>query len=210
MKYIIDKLNDVFKGNKIYFFIVLIMFCLGISFGLCSVKNMGISDKNDMISYLGNFTKAIQGQTISYSALLLEVIKKNCILLIIMIIIGITFLGFPIILIIDYIKGFILGYTFSLMVLAFGQRGLLLAIVAIMPQNILYIPCFIGLSVICLHVSSKKFKNKFSKSHISVNILSQDILSKFCMIIILFSLGVLVETYISPHIIKLVASSIKA
>ena len=45
------KVNIGFNSRKGYFFIVLIMFCLGLSFGLYTVKYMGPADKNDLINY---------------------------------------------------------------------------------------------------------------------------------------------------------------
>lgn len=76
MNYVVDKVNTIFRDKKAYFFIVLMMFCLGISFGLYTVKYMGESDKNDLMSYLNSFTTSIQGQPINYTQLLFEVIKK--------------------------------------------------------------------------------------------------------------------------------------
>ena len=40
MNYVVDKVNTIFRDKKAYFFIVLMMFCLGISFGLYTVKYM--------------------------------------------------------------------------------------------------------------------------------------------------------------------------
>ena len=123
MNYVVDKVNTIFRDKKAYFFIVLMMFCLGISFGLYTVKYMGESDKNDLMSYLNSFTTSIQGQPINYTQLLFEVIKKSLILFIPIIFLGMTFFGFPFILILDLIKGFTLGYTFSFISSAFNGKG---------------------------------------------------------------------------------------
>ena len=93
MNYVVDKVNTIFRDKKAYFFIVLMMFCLGISFGLYTVKYMGESDKNDLMSYLNSFTTSIQGQPINYTQLLFEVIKKSLILFIPIIFLGMTFFG---------------------------------------------------------------------------------------------------------------------
>lgn len=206
MNYIVDKMNVIFKDKKAYFFIVLMMFCLGISFGLYTVKYMGEADRNDLISYLNSFTNSIQGQPINYTELLFEVIKKSLILIIPILIFGMTFFGFPFILTLDLIKGFTLGYTFSFIASSFEDKGLLLGIISILPQNIIYIPCFIALSVICLDISVEKFKEKVFKSSKAKNISLSDTLNRFIIIIILFILGILIETYVSPSIIKFVVS----
>ena len=206
MNYVVDKVNTIFRDKKAYFFIVLMMFCLGISFGLYTVKYIGESDKNDLMSYLNSFTTSIQGQPINYTQLLFEVIKKSLILFIPIIFLGMTFFGFPFILILDLIKGFTLGYTFSFISSAFNGKGLLFGIISILPQNIIYIPCFIALSVICLNMSAEKFKEKVFKSSKAKDVFLRDTLSRLIIIMILFLLGILIETYVSPSIIKFVAN----
>ena len=205
MNYLLTKLNDTFRDKKAYFFIVLIMFCLGISFGLYTVKYMGASDRNDLTNYFSSFTNNVGNEPINYGRLLFEVIKKNIIILIPIFILGLTFFGAPIILILDLLKGFTLGYTFSFMVTTFEGKGLGLALVSIIPQNIIYIPCFIALSVISLSMSTEKFKSRYFKYGNAKTSFFGDVLNKLVIIIILFSIGILIETYISPSIIKFVA-----
>jgi stage II sporulation protein M len=205
MNYLLTKLNDTFKDKKAYFFIVLIMFCLGISFGLYTVKYMGASDRNDLTNYFFSFTNNVGNESINYGRLLLEVIKKNMVILIPIFILGLTFFGAPIILILDLLKGFTLGYTFSFMVTTFEGKGLGLALVSIIPQNIIYIPCFIALSVISLSMSTEKFKTRYFKYGNTKISFFGDVLNKLVIIIILFSIGILIETYISPSLIKFVA-----
>lgn len=205
MNYIITKFNDTFKDKKAYFFIVLIMFCLGISFGLYTVKYMGASDRNDLTNYFFSFTNNVENESIDYGRLLFEVIKKNIIIIIPIFVLGLTFFGAPIILILDLVKGYTLGYTFSFVVTTFEGKGLGLALVSIIPQNILYIPCFIALSVISLSMSTEKFKNRYFKTGNIKSLFFTDFLNKLVMIIVLLSIGILVETYISPSLIKFVA-----
>lgn len=205
MNYLTTKLNDTFNDKKAYFFIVLIMFCLGISFGLYTVKYMGPADKSDLMNYFFSFTNSIGNEPVNYGNLLFEVIKKNIILIVPIFILGLTFFGAPIILILDLIKGFTLGYTFSFIVTSFEGKGIGLALVSIIPQNMIYIPCFIALSVLCLAMSTEKFKVRFFKRGKGKDCCLDGTINKFVIIIILFIVGILVETYISTGLIKFVA-----
>ncbi|MDO5516074.1 MAG: stage II sporulation protein M [Clostridium sp.] len=205
MNVVMSRFNATLRDSKGYFFIVLIMFCLGISFGLYTVKYMGVSDKNDLMSYFSSFTNSIENESINYGSLLFEVIKKNIIIILPVVILGLTFFGDPIILIIDLLKGFTLGYTFSFIATTFEGKGVGLAIAAIIPQNLIYIPCIIALSVISIGMSTEKFKGRFFKNSKSKATVSNGVLYKFILIIVLFTLGMLIETYISPNLIKFVA-----
>lgn len=205
MNYLLSKLNATFRDKKTYFFIVLIMFCLGISFGLYTVKYMGASDKKDLANYFLSFTDSIGSQPVNYGSLLFEVIKKNMLIILPIFILGLTFFGAPIILILDLLKGFTLGYTFSFMTTTFEGKGIGLALVSVIPQNLIYIPCFIALSVISLSMSTEKFKGKFFKHGKNKDPFFDGVLNKLIVVLILFTVGILIETYISPSLIKFVA-----
>ena len=205
MNVLISRFNTTLRNSKGYFFIILIMFCLGISFGLYTVKYMGPSDKNDLMNYFSSFTNSIENESINYGNLLFEVIKKNMILILPIIILSMTFFGDPIILIIILLKGFTLSYTFSFITTTFDGKGVGLAIAAIIPQNLIYIPCIILLSVISIGMSTEKFKERFFNSSKNKNTVFNGVLYKFLIIILLFTLGMLIETYVSPNLIKFVA-----
>ena len=205
MNYLLTRLNATFRDKKAYFFIVLIMFCLGISFGLYTVKYMGANDRNDLTNYFFSFTKYIGNEPVNYGNLLFEVIKKNIIIIVPIFLLGLTFFGAPIILILDLLKGFTLGYTFSFMVTTFEGKGIGLALASVIPQNLIYIPCFIALSVISLSMSTERFKGRFLKNGKNKIPFEDGVLNKLIIIIILFVIGILVETYLSPSLIKFVA-----
>lgn len=131
MNFVIDKLNIIFKDKKVYFFIVLIMFCLGIFFGFYIVKYMGVVDKSDLMNYFLSFISFIGNEFVNYGSLLFEVIKKNMFLIVFIFILGLIFFGVFIILILDLIKGFILGYMFFFMVIIFEGKGIGLVLVFI-------------------------------------------------------------------------------
>lgn len=202
----VKKMNIGFNSRRGYFFVVLIMFCLGLSFGLYTVKYMGQADKNDLINYFTSFAKSLQDNQINYGSLLIEVVKKNVIIILPIFLVGLTFFGGPVILIIDLLKGFILGYTFSFMATLSQGKGFGLAIISIIPQNLIYIPCIIGLSIIGLSMSTESFKKKFFKKNKGDSQFSEGILKKLTIITILFISGIFVETYISPMLMKFVAT----
>lgn len=204
----VKKMNIGFNSRRGYFFIVLIMFCLGLSFGLYTVKYMGQADKNDLINYFTSFAKSLEENQINYGSLLIEVMKKNLIIILPIFLVGLTFFGGPVILIIDLLKGFILGYTFSFMATLFQGKGFGLAIISIIPQNLIYIPCIIGLSIIGLSMSTENFKRKFFKKNKGDSPFSEGTLKKLAIIAILFIVGMFVETYISPILMKFVATKL--
>ena len=205
MKDFLDKLKEIFRGQKIYYLLVLLLFCMGVVIGIYTVKYMDERNKSDLISYFGNFTNAMGERNIDYFELFSITLKKNLFLIIPILILGFTFWGSFIILIIDLVKGFSLGYTFAFLISTFEGKGLVLALASIVPQNIVYIPCFISLSVIGIYFSTNSFKERFSKKNaLSRFELLKEFKSIVFIILVFFSFGLIIETYICPNIIKFV------
>ena len=205
MKDFLGKLKEIFRGQKIYYLLVLLLFCMGVGIGVYTVKYMDDRNKSDLISYFGTFTNAMGERNVDYGELFLITLKKNLFLIIPILILGFTFWGSVIILIIDLVKGFSLGYTFAFLVSTFEGKGLILALSSIVPQNIIYIPCFISLSVIGIYFSTNSFKERFSKKYaLPRTELINGFRNIVFLILVFFSFGLIIETYICPNLIKFV------
>ena len=128
---VIDKLNNSYRENRIYYFMVLIFFCVGIALGAFMVKYMNINDSTDLSNYFSSFTESILVSQVESSKLFFNILIKISITVVIIIILGFTVFGIPFILLIDLIKGFTLGYTFTFLLTTFNGKGIWLAIVSI-------------------------------------------------------------------------------
>ena len=196
------------KENKFFYFMVFIFFCVGIALGTYIVKYMRASDASDLTSYFSTFAQSIVKEPVNNKALLLNVLKKNLILLTVLITISFTVFGTPIILLLDLIKGFTLGYTFSFLISTFEGKGLWLALVATIPQNIIYIPCFIALSIVGIEFSSTKLKDKFFNKGKVNTIVERELIFKIGVFACIFIIGTFIEAYLCPNIIKFVVTNV--
>ncbi|MGN0028039.1 MAG: stage II sporulation protein M, partial [Clostridium sp.] len=197
----IEKMNSNFKENKIFYLLVLTFFFVGILLGAYTIKYMDGVDGKDLSDYFTGFIKSITNQEIKTHELLLSIIKNNILTVVLIIALGFTILGAPLILIIDLVKGFTLGYTFSFLLTTFEGKGIWIALVSTVPQNLLYIPFFVGISIISLELSSAKIKQKFfGGARFNKNMYSE-LFMKLSFFFILFIVGVIIECYISPGLI---------
>lgn len=205
MKSFIEKINTAFKEFRLYYLFVLLLFSIGIVIGVYTVVYMDETNKKDLVDYFSVYYEGFKTTSPNYFTLLISVIKKNLLLLVPIFLLGFTFWGTPFVLVIDTIKGFILGYTFALILSISIKNSYLLSIVAIIPQNLFYIPCFIIISVMSLEMSAIRFKEKFSKNYCNKD-KSAFIINPLIVSIVLLIIGIVVEVYVSPNLLKMVVS----
>ena len=205
---VIDKLNNSYRENRIYYFMVLIFFCVGIALGAFMVKYMNINDSTDLSNYFSSFTESILVSQVESTKLFFNILIKISITVVIIIILGFTVFGIPFILLIDLIKGFTLGYTFTFLLTTFNGKGIWLAIVSILPQNIFYIPSFISLSIISIEFSATKLRYKFFNKGTINTIVKKELIFKIGVLVCIFITGVFIESYICPNLMKFIVSKI--
>lgn len=197
-------------GNHIqenFWLYVLSLLCVftGIVLGIYSVKYMANNDRSDLISYLSNFSQNITQSNFKYNTILVDIIKNNIPLIVAIWFLGLTMVGIPIILLIDVVKGFTVGFTLSFMIGSFGVKGVGVASLGVIPQNIIYIPCVIIASVISMEFSINLLKDKMSKMyHNSIWAKLATYSFYFAAIVIVMFFGFALETYISPSLVKLI------
>lgn len=203
---IVNKLNSKFRENKMLYILVLIFFCVGIVLGTYTIKYMNVSDTTDLSNYFTAFINSLVDKPIDTKILFVDIFKKNIFIMIIILMLAFTVIGSPIILLIDLFKGFTLGYTFSFLITTFSGKGIWIALASIIPQNLFYIPFFIGISIISIEMSSMKLKEKFLNKGTKKNIFSNELLIKLGFLFCLFVVGVIIETFVCPNLIKFIAA----
>ncbi|AJA47994.1 stage II sporulation protein M [Clostridium pasteurianum DSM 525 = ATCC 6013] len=193
--------------NNLWLYVLsAICLCTGIVLGVYTVKYMSGFEKSDLLNYLSSFMKNYNSQTINYNQLFLETAKNNIPILLIVWFLGLTMIGIPIILVLDVIKGFTMGFTVTFFVNGMGFKGIWMALLSVIPQNIIYIPCIIIGSVVAMEFSLMLIKSNGKKhwtTGISSRIMSYSIV--FIIIAACMFVGLSFETYITPNIIKAIA-----
>ena len=205
---LVEKMDLNFKEKKNFYLLVLTFFFVGILLGAYTIKYMDGLDAKDLSNYFTGFVKNINSEEIKTNELLISIIKSNILTIVLIIAIGFTTFGAPVILIIDLIKGFTLGYTFSFLLTTFEGKGIWIALTSIIPQNLFYIPFLVGISIISLELSSTKIKEKFFGGTKLNKNLYGNIVMKLSFFFILFIVGVLVECYLCPGLIRLVVTNV--
>lgn len=200
---LVSNINKHIQENFWLYIISILCVFTGIILGIYSVKYMGELEQNNLVNYLMNFIDPSNTNGISYKLIFLQSIKNNLPVIIFLWFLGLTIVGIPIIIIIDLLKGFTVGFTFSFMISGIGKSGIGIAILGVLPQNLIYIPCIIFASVVSMEFSIMLLKDKFNKqgtSSLSSRIIYYSVI--FMALVIFLFIGIIIESYIAPYFVK--------
>lgn len=201
-----DLITNHLQNNLWLYILSAICLCTGIVLGVYTVKYMSEFEKSDLLNYLSSFIKTYNSKSINYNQLFFETVKNNIPVLLIIWFLGLTMIGIPIILVVDVLKGFTIGFTVTFFVNGMGFKGIWLALLSVIPQNIVYIPCIIIGSVLAMEFSLMLIKDNGKKhwtTGISSRIMSYSLI--FIIISVCMFVGLSFETYITPSIIKIIS-----
>lgn len=205
MRMFLNGLMESLKENKITFLWVLLFFLVGIVLGSYTVYYMSDFNRVEITNYFNNFLGFLNGNSVAYTSILVDSIKNVLPMVVIIILLGYTAVGIPVILMMDLAKGYVIGFTFSLIVSILGGKGLILVLSGLMLQNLIFIPIIMLISILAIKHSMTKLKMGASRERIKLDI-SKAYLNFQGLLSLFIISGILIETYISPNLIRLVIS----
>lgn len=194
-------LKQYVRNNYKEYLLVSLLFLIGVFIGVMIINNVKANQITEIISYINEFiTKYKKLENINQMALIIDTIKKNLLFAIIIWIAGTTVIGMPIVLTIILLRGTILGFTISSITIAMGPlKGLLFCLLAILLQNIFYIPAILSIGVSSIILYKSIVKNK-RRDNIKFEIIRHTLISFFMIIILVIS--AIIENTISIKLLK--------
>lgn len=205
MRMFFSGLMESLKENKITFLWVLLFFLVGIVLGSYTVYYMSDFNRVEITTYFNNFLEFLGGNSVSYTSILVDSVKSILPMVVIIVLLGYTAAGTPIILMMDLAKGYVIGFTFSLIVSMLGSKGVMLVLSGLMLQNLIFIPIIMLISVLAIRHSVTKLKMGVSRDRVKLDV-SRAYLNFQGLLSLIIISGILIETYISPNLIRLVIS----
>ncbi len=194
-------LRDFFS---LYVFIF-VLFLMGIVFGAVTVNSLSHLQKNDLFEYLSLFFGQVQNGSIAEQGVMFkQSFLHNARLVGLMWILGLSIIGLPIILVLIFLKGVVVGFTVGFLVNQLGWHGFMLSFVSVMPQNLLLIPAFIIFGTAALSFSLKLMRQLFIKKTTADALFPAFMRYTMLMIIIIIAVGAAssFEAYLSPVLMK--------
>lgn len=198
-------MNDHFRECRSLYIFVIALFMVGIVFGGIVVNSLPYGTKLDLLHYMEQFFGELsRGQIADPRLMFRESLINDLQYIGLIWLLGLSVIGLPIIFLLIFIKGLVLGFTVGFLVSQMGVNGFLASLVSIFPQNMLLIPADLFISVIAVVCCLKVFRQLLIRTR-------REPLwpQMFGYVLLLLPACVLVfaassfEAYLSPSLIRL-------
>lgn len=183
--------EDIINNAKSYF-IVLIIFAVGVFLGVMFINQM--QEKSKIEQYINTYVDETKGlENGDYLSELQNDIFSNVGLVLALWFAGTTIIGIPIVFGIILVRGFCLGYTIASCVFVLGRiKGIIFILITILLQNIIFIPAIMILGVSSIKLYKSIIKDR-RKENIKLSILKHSIVSTGIMFALILSSIIKIE-----------------
>ncbi|NSL50438.1 stage II sporulation protein M [Calidifontibacillus erzurumensis] len=193
-----------FQENSSIYLFTTVLFLIGVIFGAIIVNSLSYSQKEDLYYYLSRFFGQVSnGEFASASLMFKQSFVHYAKYVGLMWILGLSIIGLPIILILLFLKGIVVGFTVGFLVNQMGWYGFLLSFVSVLPQNLLLVPAFIFIGTAAISFSIRMIRKQFVR-RVNEPIFPYFVRYSFVMagMLIIISIASSFEAYISPVLMK--------
>ena len=164
------------------------------------------TDKTSVIEQITNFFNNVNTNNIDNVQALKNSLIINYIFIITIFILGFSIIGIIINVFLVYLKGFLVGFSISSILLTYNYKGVIAAIIYTIPSQLLNIIIISILSIYSIMFSKHLITVILSKKPVS----TRNILKKYSIIfifgVIVTLISSLLEVYLFPNILKLIIS----
>lgn len=197
------KLKYEYQKNtkKRLFKVLTILIIAGFIFGLLYIAIISKSNKELIKNTFNTLFLNIHNNSYNYTTSLINNIKSNVLLTLIVWILGISIIGIPCSIIYLFYKSFVLGFTCSSIIYVYGLKG-------IIPMFIFIFPLLIDLLVILIVVfyavqfSNRLYLYLFKRKTINMDVIARKYTKLLIIMLLILLISSLFSSFLVPKLIK--------
>ncbi len=206
MKKYMDILRSNIRINKNLFVFLVVIVAVGVAAGSVFVTILNSDDKVMVSEYLNSFLTSLNGNNLNYSGTLINTLIFTVGMALLIWLLGISIIGFILILLFLFIKAFSLGFSIASIIINFNFKGVLIALAYVVPHHVINMMIYLLISSYALVLSYKLISSFSKKKNFDFkNIFNRYLFILLFSIIILF-ISVLYEVYLAPQIINFIVT----
>lgn len=204
-----DKLKGTIKVNKKTLLFFTILLIIGIIAGSIFMAILSETDKKLVTDYFNNYISNIENNKLNYLESIKNGLFNNLLYIIIIWILGISIIGIPIVTIMFFIKSFTLGFSIASIVFNYKLKGCLLNFINIFPNQMIYFLIYMLITTYSIFFSLKMINSIINKKNMDFKIMMNKYVKILIISVIAITIGIIIETFITPLLIKIIIPLIK-
>lgn len=147
-------IRHALKDQTPLYVFVSVLFLMGVVFGALMVNALTLEQQQDISRFLDDFFLSInEGGSEFQPMTFWQVAGLHLKWLGLIWLLGLSVIGLPGILVLDFLKGVLIGFTVGYLVGQYTWKGLLFALVSVAPHNLIVIPALLIASVAAVSFS---------------------------------------------------------
>ena len=205
-----NSIGEHIANNRNGYLFLLMAFILGVSAGAFTVNGLSTMQRDELSNYFQGFLQLLNNQNLESSELFSTALLENLKLIGLLWILGVTIIGIPFIFIILGVKGFIIGFSSGFIINALSLKGVLFTIFALLPKEIIIVPCLIAIGVNGINFSMRIAKNRSAHENLKDSLKTSFI--SYCFVTAFYSCiiiaGLIIDAYLTPVLIRIIAPAV--
>jgi stage II sporulation protein M len=191
-----------FHGKQLYLFLLLV-FLVGIVFGSIFITILNDQDKGAVINQIATFFDQMKSNKIDYLGVFKNSVTANLLYIAAIWLLGISIIGIPIIVMMLFFKGFIVGFSIAAIIAKYKIIGILGALTYVFPHIIISVMVIFMMSYYALKLSFGLLRAVIERKSINFGEVINRYSFAMLLSVVVMVLASLIETFISPYVIKL-------
>ncbi|KIL37082.1 stage II sporulation protein M [Gordoniibacillus kamchatkensis] len=196
------------KSHLALYMFVSVLFLIGVVFGAVMVNALSLDQKQELARHLNYFFQNVDDGTMlgepqadSFRQTLGLHVKWMALIWLL----GLSVVGLPLVFVLDFLKGVLVGFTVGYLTGQFAWKGMLFALVSVAPQNLVIIPVILIASVAATGFSLHLIKSRFQHRRGALAQSFWQYTGTSVFLTIVLSAAALYEGFLSPYVMKWVA-----
>ncbi|TRY28058.1 stage II sporulation protein M [Brevibacillus sp. LEMMJ03] len=193
------------KDHQSLYWFTIVLFAMGIIFGAVIVNSLPLSQRQELFGFLQYFFNNLGSQGIPEpTAHFQQAFGHYAKTVGILWVLGLSIIGLPMILLLLFLKGVVVGFTVGFLVNQLQWHGVTLAMAGVLPQNLLVVPALFIVGVSGISFSLRLIKTRLlSKRDVILPHFVGYTVLVVAMLAVL-TVAALFETFVSPRLMQMV------
>ncbi len=197
---------SVIKNQLSLYVFVSVLFVVGAIFGALMVNALTLEQQQELAQDVDQYLQLMNdGAGIGEAHSFWERFFFHSKWLLVLWVLGITVVGIPGVLALNFLKGALVGFSVGTLINQYAWKGVLFSLVSIAPQNLIAVPAIIITSAAAISFSIFVIKNRLLRQTGELAPQLGSFTSTAMLMLILFAGAALLEAYISPTLIAWVS-----